>query len=308
MTRPHDPPDTTSTATSTTSPARSARGICARCGRDHSAHRCWPEGHLCKTCVRAALKIHGVCPGCGDQRILPGRGDDGSPICPTCAGILTSRFRCHRCQVEGQLYRGKLCARCTITDRVEALLDNGTGHIDPALVPLVDALSTTTMLTPAGRLVWLRKPNNRSMLRVLATQRLPLTHPGLSAHPDQGGIPYLRALLVHCGALPKVDRQLLDYESWLARRLAGLTDHPHERLLRQFGHWHQLPRMRTKATLQPLTPPARTYAQLEFIHATAFCTWLSPNTATTPPPSPRSTSTATTPPSRSDTGNHCADS
>ena len=32
--------------------------------------------------------------------------------------------------------------------------------------------------------------------------------------------------------------------------------------------------MRTKAALAPLTPPARTYAQLEFIHATAFCTWL----------------------------------
>ena len=32
--------------------------------------------------------------------------------------------------------------------------------------------------------------------------------------------------------------------------------------------------MRTKAALTPLTPPARTYAQLEFIHATAFCTWL----------------------------------
>src|SRR6476619_8312399 len=32
--------------------------------------------------------------------------------------------------------------------------------------------------------------------------------------------------------------------------------------------------MRTKAALAPLTPPARTYAQLEFTHATAFCTWL----------------------------------
>ena len=32
--------------------------------------------------------------------------------------------------------------------------------------------------------------------------------------------------------------------------------------------------MRTKAARQPLTPPAQTYAQLEFIHATAFCTWL----------------------------------
>jgi len=32
--------------------------------------------------------------------------------------------------------------------------------------------------------------------------------------------------------------------------------------------------MRTKADLHALTPPTRTYAQLEFIHATAFCTWL----------------------------------
>jgi hypothetical protein len=32
--------------------------------------------------------------------------------------------------------------------------------------------------------------------------------------------------------------------------------------------------MRTKADSQPLTPPARTYAQLEFTHAAAFCTWL----------------------------------
>jgi hypothetical protein len=32
--------------------------------------------------------------------------------------------------------------------------------------------------------------------------------------------------------------------------------------------------MRTKADHQPLTPPARTYAQLKFTHAAAFCTWL----------------------------------
>ena len=101
-----------------------------------------------------------------------------------------------------------------------------------------------------------------------------MTHDGLTAHPDPTGIPYLRALLVHCGALPQVDRQLLDFETWLTRRMAGLAQHPHERLLRRFGLWHQLPRMRTKADRQPITPPARTYAQLEFIHATAVCTWL----------------------------------
>ncbi len=183
-------------------------------------------------------------------------------------------FRCRRCPSEGRLYRGKLCIRCTVADRVATLLDNGTGHIDPALVPLAAALTTGPTPTPTGRLTWLNKSHNRDLLRALATGRLSLTHDGLTAHPEQAGIGYLRALLVHCGALPALDRQLLDFEAWLTRRLAGLAEHPHERLLRQFGLWHQLPRMCTKAALQALTPPARTYAQLEFIHATAFCTWL----------------------------------
>jgi hypothetical protein len=253
---------------------RSNRWTCARCGRDHAAYRHWPEGHLCRTCVLAALDIHGICPGCGDQRILPGRRSDGTPICPTCAGIRRSTFRCSRCGTEGRLYHRQLCVRCTVADRVATLLDNGTGQINPDLTPLATALTTGPTPTPTGRLTWLSKPHNRTLLRALATRTLPLTHGGLSAHHDQTGIPYLRALLLHCGALPQVDRQLLDFQAWLTRRLTGLAEHPHERLLRQFGLWHQLPRMRTKADRQPITPPARTYAQLEFTHATAFCTWL----------------------------------
>ena len=184
-------------------------------------------------------------------------------------------FRCRRCQREGRLYHRKLCVRCTVTDRVAALLDNGTGHIDPALAPLAAALATGPTPTPAGRLVWLTKPHNRDLLRALATRTLPLTHDGLTAYPDQAGIPYLRALLVALRRTARPRPATARLRS-LARPAActGSPSHPHERLLRQFGLWHQLPRMRTKAALAPLTPPARTYAQLEFIHATAFCTWL----------------------------------
>lgn len=87
--------------------------------------------------------------------------------------------------------------------------------------------------------------------------------------------------------LPAEDRQLLQFQAWLTRRLDELAEPPHARLLRQFALWHQLPRMRTKADHQPLTAPARTYAQLEFTHAAAFCTWLagrdqSPRTLTQP--------------------------
>jgi hypothetical protein len=99
---------------------------------------------------------------------------------------------------------------------------------------------------------------------------------------------------VHYGVLPDLDRQLLDFEAWLTRRLHGLGKHPHERLLRQFGLWHQLPRMRMKAALAPLTPPARTYAQLSSPPPQRSAPG-SPSTGTARPSSARSTSTATTP-------------
>jgi hypothetical protein len=73
--------------------------------------------------------------------------------------------------------------------------------------------------------------------------------------------------------LPATDRQLLDYERWLQLRLSQLAGHPHQRLLRQFGLWHQLPKMRAKAAAGPLRPTARKYAELQFTHAATFLTW-----------------------------------
>lgn len=150
----------TSSSTSPTSAAsvtlkqRASQHDCARCGRDHSFYRRWPEGNLCRTCVLAAIALYGVCPSCGQDRILPGHEPAGRPICPTCAGIRHSTFRCRRCSVEGRLYHGKPCVRCTLTDRIAAVLDEGTGTIHPALVPLATALATGPP-TPAARLVWL---------------------------------------------------------------------------------------------------------------------------------------------------------
>ena len=73
--------------------------------------------------------------------------------------------------------------------------------------------------------------------------------------------------------LPATDRQLADYEGWVHRRLASLAGHPHERLLRQFSLWHQLPRMRARAATAPLRPTARKYAEQRFIQAENFLSW-----------------------------------
>ncbi|HET9970752.1 MAG TPA: hypothetical protein VFQ68_21130 [Streptosporangiaceae bacterium] len=84
---------------------------------------------------------------------------------------------------------------------------------------------------------------------------------------------YLRDLLVDCGVLPAADRQLREFGTWLDRRLDALARHPHLRLLRQFGLWHQLPAMRARAAAGPLRTTAAQYARSRFIAAQAFLTW-----------------------------------
>jgi hypothetical protein len=223
----------------------------------------------------AALQIAGTCPGCGttDRALIGLR--DGAPVCRECAGI-TREFCCLRCGTETGMAarrRGltRLCDPCAVTWAAEQMLDDGTGTVSPPLEPLAAALAATA--GPAATLDWLRKPHVRDLLTALASGALPLTHEALDAWPRPRAVPYLRELLINCGALPAADRQLRDYQAWLTRRLGALGGHPHLRLLRQFGQWHQLPAMRARAAAGPLRPTACQYARTRFTVAQAFLTW-----------------------------------
>jgi hypothetical protein len=77
---------------------------CARCGRRAAKTANWPDGPICRTCHDRAARTRGRCPGCQVERVLPGRRDDGTPICRDCAGI-TRSFFCDRCGFEGLLCR-----------------------------------------------------------------------------------------------------------------------------------------------------------------------------------------------------------
>jgi hypothetical protein len=48
----------------------------------------------------------------------------------------------------------------------------------------------------------------------------------LHAAPSWRTAAYLRDLLMTCGVLPTIDKQLLHDETWLHRRLADLADSP----------------------------------------------------------------------------------
>jgi hypothetical protein len=178
---------------------------------------------------------------------------------------------CSRCE---RLPAGRRCARCALSDQLAAALDDGTGRVNPALVPLFAAL--TSMAKPKAGLIWLRNPKVPELLGDLASGRIPLTHEALHAVASWRTAAYLRDLLMTCGVLPTIDKQLAHYETLLHRRLADLADagSPHLRLLRQFAVWYQLPRLRAKAQARPLTPSHRQFASDQLTQAHGLRGWL----------------------------------
>jgi hypothetical protein len=256
--------------------------ICARCGRKAGLSANWSDGPICRSCYDRAARTYGRCPGCQAERLLPGRRGDGAAVCRDCAGI-TRDFFCSRCGFEGLLLGGRLCERCTLTDRLTAVLDDGTGRVSPPLVPLFDALRA--MPKPNAGLRWLRGAQVRDLLEGLAGGRIPLTHEALHPLPNWRAVAYLRDLLMACGALPTIDKQLLHHETWLHRQLAELDGQPHARLLRQFATWSQLPRLRHQASTRPLTTHSRRAAAEQFTQARLFLAWLDEHGRTPETPS-----------------------
>jgi integrase len=250
---------------------------CARCRRFGCFAAVWPDGPVCRTCECRALRIRGRCPGCGEQRILPGlRPVDGAAICTQCAGFRPS-YACSRCGREGQLHAGRLCTRCTLSDRLAGLLDDGTGRIRPELVPLHDML--IAMDNPRTGLNWLdgRSTNPgaaANLLQGLGSGQIALTHEAFHQLQPWRAAAHLRELLMSGGLLPVVDKQICLFERWLAQHLADITDADHAQIVRRFATWHVLPRLRSRAERKPITPSGRGFAGDQVKHATAFLGWL----------------------------------
>ncbi|MGV8973491.1 MAG: hypothetical protein ACOH10_14305 [Rhodoglobus sp.] len=97
---------------------------------------------------------------------MPGRDRQWAAICRDCGGI-TRDFFCDRCHFEGRPLPGRLCERCTLSDQLTIVLDDGTGHIYPPLAPLFEQLRK--MQKPRSGLKWLSGPWQRALLQDLST-------------------------------------------------------------------------------------------------------------------------------------------
>lgn len=252
-----------------TPPARACE--CARCGRQATPSVRWPDGPICRTCYRHAVRTYGRCQGCRADRLLPGRDGAGQPICRDCAGV-TQMFSCSRCGVEGDLWSSRLCERCTLANRVDYLLSNSEGRVDPALMPVAEALRDTDR--PRSRLIWLRNPDATELLQALAAGRTPLTHDGLQEASGWRTATLLRDLLMAHGVLPPVDRQIFLYQRWLNTQLDAVEDAADRRLLQHFARWRLLRQLRSEAERKPLGPSQAGYARRQFNEARQFLAWL----------------------------------
>ena len=163
--------------------------------------------------------------------------------------------------------------RARLQTRLTDLLDDGTGRIRPELQPLADSL--LAMPKPDRALNWLHNnPRLPGYLQALARDDVPLTHDGLHSLDSWRTAAHLRDLLMACGTLPPVDRQVLLFEGWTRQRLAARADDHDTRLLRQFATWHQLPQLHAAARGAPLSAGSRNYAAEAFLHAERLLTWL----------------------------------
>ena len=139
------------------------------------------------------MRTRGICPGCGQERALPGRSSgDGAAICTTCAGF-TQSFACTRRGFEDKLHGGGLCARCAFADRLGEVLGDGSGRIRPELVPLADSL--LAMDNPLSGLTWLYVRKGRTgsaddLLRRLGRGEIELTHKAFTPS-NPGGQPLI---------------------------------------------------------------------------------------------------------------------
>ena len=100
---------------------------------------------------------------------------------------------CIRCGGQGRLPAGRRCARCTLTGKLAAALDDGSGRVNPALTPLFEAL--TSMDKPRAGLIWLQNPK---VVQLLGERGITLSasqvHRLVTGIPERLSLPVLAAL------------------------------------------------------------------------------------------------------------------
>ncbi|TXS80566.1 hypothetical protein EAO76_01885 [Streptomyces sp. sk2.1] len=245
---------------------------CVRCGDGYPKPTRWPEGLVCRYCVRAARTRQGTCAHCGHQGILPGVAPDSRFLCAQCSDVPLD-VHCKRCGDETMTTDQAICWRCLLAVRVSTLLAGPDGAIPEPLQPLAQAI--INMPRPNTGCTWINQnPRVRELLRGLADGTIALSHEALDGLPASRTVEYLRGLLVTHGCLPPRDEHLASFDRWLTPKLDAIKDPDQRRLIERYSRWHLKRRLRDQARTAPVTVGAFLRAKQHLTVATQFLHWL----------------------------------
>jgi hypothetical protein len=228
---------------------------------------------LCAPCYRRHQAPRRPCGRCGRLKIINRRARDGEPdLCNGCYWAVVAI--CTRC---GEMAPGRgvkvgthVCLRCIARQRLDELLTAADGTIPEAFGGLREAFFAAEQ--PRSVFLWLDRSPGALLLRRLVTGGLALSHEALDEQAQTPSLRHLRQLLVATGALPERDPHVAALERFI-RATADSLVHPDDaRLLRSFGTWRILARLRRR----PGGPTvlAVKNAKATFSQGAAFLRWL----------------------------------
>jgi len=244
---------------------------CTGCGRRRAVSVRTPDGPLCPSCrpawqtltcsicgqnapcviskttdqpwCRACKQRWAACASCGQVKPIRS-GTRSAPLCGACTRPDPAFWRaCPTCGQPDRIHNGRRgCARCTVQQRLRELLTDDNGNIRPELHALHDNLANYER--PATVAQWLNKDKAVAILREMAIGKRPLTHDALDELPASKPVEHLRSILVATAALPDRDEQMARLQRWITHLITTRTDPAEQHLLRRYGLWHLLRRLR----------------------------------------------------------------
>ncbi|MGH3889745.1 MAG: hypothetical protein ACRDSZ_24815 [Pseudonocardiaceae bacterium] len=119
---------------------------------------------------------------------------------------------------------------------------------------------------------WLNNSAAPAILRELAG--LPLTHHALDALPAGKAVEHLRSVLVAISTLPPRDEHMSRLERWIDRAITERVDPQEQHLLRRYGVWHLLRRLRGRAAATGITHSQALGVRQHIKAAIAVLDWL----------------------------------
>jgi hypothetical protein len=246
--------------------------ICDACGNEGRITSRKDGEAVCARCYRHPERI---CGRCGRmQRIRRRATGDDPDLCHACWWEPIAI--CSRCGEEGMCngnHQGTpLCLRCRLDDRLTGQVLGPGGETPEWFTPLKEAI--VGVGNPRSGHVWMSRSPAVAVLKDLVSGKLALTHEALDSLPQKASIIHLRDLLIASGALTERDPYIVRLERTIKEAAASLQHEDDGRILRAFGIWRVLQRVRKRVERGREPTTAIKNGQQLVREAARFLTWL----------------------------------